>query len=339
VHKFSIGFEKTLRDVWVLSSDYVHTRGADEGRVQVINPQIRHVCDPTFPGSTPSDARCVAGETTRYFDAAFVRAGLGANRLGQINMIGTTNESKFDSWTTTLRGRTRWGSASLSYVLANSRAWGGQPTASYSGNGIAVAPEHQFRDSEWGPTRHDERHRIVASGVLLLPAGFQVSPIVQYGSSRPYTPFVGFDINGDGQTNILDRLCEGTSLDAVFAARGNLTAVRALNPNGCTPVRVNSQRSGFVVNADGSIEERSGRFFNTDVRIAKSFTVGGPMLRVYADFFNVFNTENISFTFRPEQSSAASASAFLQPVSLAGPGFGPPVGRPFTASFGARVEF
>jgi hypothetical protein len=339
VHKFSLGFEKTLSPTWVVSSDYVHTRGYDEGRVQVINPQIRSVCDPTFPGSTPADARCVAGATTRYFDAAFVRAGLGANRLGQINMIGTTNESRFDSWTTTLRARAGWGTGSISYVLANSRAWGGQPTASYSGNGIAITPEQQFQDPEWGPTRHDERHRVVASGVFSLPAGFQVSPVVQLASSRPYTPFVGFDINGDGQTNIADRLCEGTSLDAVFAARGNLTAIRALNPNGCTMVRVNSQRRGFIVSADGSIEERSGRFFNTDLRVAKSFAFGRPVVRVYADFFNLFNTENISFTFRPEQSSAASASAFLQPVSLYGPGFGPPVGRPFTASFGARVEF
>jgi len=135
-------------------------------------------------------------------------------------------------------------------------------------------------------------------------------------------------------------VCQGTSLDAVFAARGNLTAVRALNPNGCRPVGVNTQRSGFVVNADGSIEERSGRFFNTDVRVGKNFTfAGNKVVRVYADFFNVFNTENLSFTLRPEQSSAASASAFMQPVSLYGPGFGPAVGRPFTASFGGRVEF
>ena len=339
VHKFSVGFERALRGSWVLSSDYVHTRGYNEGRVQVVNPQIRDVCDPAFPGSTPTDARCVAGASTRYFDAAFVRAGLGAGRLGQINMIGTTNESRYDSWATTVRGRMPWASASLSYVLSNSRALGGQPTASYSGNGIAITPEHQFRDSEWGPTRHDERHRLVASGVFDVPGGVQLSPVVQWSSSRPYTPFVGFDINGDGQTNIVDRVCEGTSLDAMFAARGNLTAIRALNPNGCTPVRVNSQRSGFVVNADGSVEERSGRFFNADLRVAKSFTFGRPVVRVYADFFNLFNTENLSFTFRPEQSSAASASAFLQPVSLYGPGFGPPVGRPFTASFGARFEF
>ena len=339
VHKVSIGFEKGLTGTWALSSDYVHTQGYSEGRVQVINPQIRGVCDPAFPGSTPNDARCVAGANSRYFDAAFVRAGLGVGRLGQINMIGTTNESEFDSWTTTLRGRTDRVTLSLSYVLGNSRAWGGQPTASYSGNGIAVTPEQQFADGEFGPTRHDDRHRVIGSAVIELPAGFQVSPFVQWASSRPYTPTLGFDNNGDGQTNILDRVCQGTSMDAVFAARGNLTAIRALNPNGCTPIGVNTQRTGFVVNPDGTIEERSGRFFNTDVRIGKNFAVRNTIVRVYADLFNVFNTENLSFTLRPEQSSAASASAFMQPVSLYGPGFGPAVGRPFTASFGARIEF
>ena len=339
VQKFSIGFERIIRGSWVLSSDYVHTDGHDEGRVQVINPQIRSVCDPNFPGSTPSDTRCVAGANTRYFDAAFVRAGLGVNRLGQINMIGTTNESNYDSLSTTLRGRVRNTTLSVSYVLGNSRAWGGQPTASYSGNGIAITPEQQFLDSEWGPTRNDERHRLVVSGVVELPAGFQVSPFLQLASSRPYTTTVGFDINGDGLVNIADRLCAGTSVESVFAARGSETAIRGLNPNGCALADVNSQRSGFVVNPDGSIDERSGRFFNTDLRVTKNFPIRGRMLRVYMDFFNVFNTDNLSFALRPEESRATSTTAFMQPVSLYGPGFGPPFGRPFTASIGARFEF
>ncbi len=339
VHKFSIGYQRTFARNWTASTDYVHTRGSDEGRVQVINPQIRSVCDPAFPGSTPSDARCVGGASTRYFDAAFVRAGLGAGRLGQINMIGTTNESKFDSWTTTVKARTARSMFSLSYVLASSRAWGGQPTASYSGNGIAITPEDQFRDSEYGPTRLDERHRIVGSGVIDLPFGLQVSPIVQFASARPYTPVVGFDINGDGLTNIVDRLCDGVGVDRVFAVRGDLPAIRALNPNGCNPAPVNSQRTGFVVNADGSVDERAGRFFNADLRVTKGLTFGGRTIKVYADLFNVFNTENLSFTLRPEQSAANVATSFMQPVSLFGPGFGPPVGRPFTASFGARFEF
>jgi hypothetical protein len=340
VHKLSIGYQRTFRGNWTASTDYVHTRGFNEGRVQVVNPQIRSVCDPAFPGSTPSDPRCVAGASTRYFDAAFARAGLGAGRLGQINMIGTTNESKFDSWTTTIRGRTSRALVSLSYVLASSRAWGGQPTASYSGNAIAISPDDQFRDSEWGPTRLDERHRIVGSAVLEMPFGFQLSPILQFATARPYTPVVGFDINGDGQTNIVDRLCSGVSVESVFAVRGDVPAIRALNPNGCTPTRVNSQRRGFVVNAEGAVEERSGNFFNTDLRITKGFNIGGrATVKVFTDFFNIFNSENLSFTLRPEQSPANVRTSFLQPVSLYGPGFGPPVGRPFTASIGARFEF
>jgi hypothetical protein len=339
VGKFSVGFEKILRGAWVLSSDYVHTDGFDEGRVLVINPLIRPLCDATFAGSNPGDARCVRGASSRYFDAAFVRAGMPANRLEQINMIGTSNESKFDSLTTTLRGRAGNSTLSLSYVLANSRAWGGQPTASYSGNGIAITPTQQFRDEEWGPTRHDERHRVIASGVVELPAGFQVSPFIQIASSRPYTPTTGADSNGDGQINIVDRLCAGVDPAAVFAVRGNAAAIAAMNPNGCALADVNTQRTGFVVNPDGSIDERSGRFFNADLRITKNFAINRRMLRVYVDFYNVFNTENLSFTLRPEESRASSASGFMQPVSLYGPGFGPAVGRPFTASFGARFEF
>jgi hypothetical protein len=241
--------------------------------------------------------------------------------------------------TTTLRGRVGNTNLSVSYVLGSSRAWGGQPTASYSGNGIAISPADQFLDGEWGPTRMDERHRIVASGVIDVPYGFQLSPIVQFASARPYTPTVGFDINGDGQTNIVDRLCSGVSVESVFAVRGDLTAIRALNPNGCQKTPVNSQRTGFV--ADGTaIEERSGNFFNADLRITKAFALGGRnTARVYVDLFNLFNSENLSFAPRPEQSPASGASTFMQPVSLYGPGFGPPVGRPFTASFGARFEF
>ena len=212
--------------------------------------------------------------------------------------------------------------------------------ASYSGNGVAISPDDQFRGGEFGPTRIDERHRIVASAVVELPQGLQVAPIVQYASSRPYTPIVGFDINGDGLTNIVDRLCDGVNLQDVFDARGSVAAIRALNPSGCQRVDVNTQRTGFVVNPDGTVEERSGRFLNVDLRVQKAFALRGrTVVRVFADFYNLFNTENLSFTLRPEQSSAASRSAFLQPVSLAGPGFGPPVGRPFTASVGARVVF
>jgi Carboxypeptidase regulatory-like domain/TonB dependent receptor len=357
VQKFSIGFETQLNPTMTFSSDYVHTLGIHESRVQVINPQIQHICNPAFPGAPATPALCPRGTSTRLFDTAFVAAGFPANRLDQINMIGTTNRSLFDSWTSTLRIRKRKVVFSASYVLANSRSWGGQPVASYTGNGIATTPDNQFIPGEFGPTRFDERHRIVLNGVFNLPWDVQLSPIMQLASARPYSPTTGVDIDGDGlATN--DRLCAGVSplsvLQAQLAqARLNATlpvgdpgrrtpsqVVLSLNPLGCRQTDVNSQRSGFIVNPDGSIEERSGRFFNVDLRAAKTIRFGEhKRLSLYADFYNLFNYENLAYSNRFGLDPATSVSGFLQPDSLYGPGFGPPVGRPLTVQLGARFVF
>lgn len=341
VQKLSIGFQRALTDTWSLTADYVHTRGADEPRYQVINPRIESVCNPAYPQSTPSSPRCVRGVNTRYFDQAFVAAGLGAGRLEQINMFSTTNESRYNSLATTLKGRFGTSMLSLSYVLASSRAWGGQPTASYSGNGIAIDPDRQFGEGEWGPTRLDERHRVVASAVLSVPGGIEVAPILQIASSRPYSLNTGFDLDGDGQATI-DRLCVGVDPAAVFAVRGNATAIRALNQLGCRQIGVNTQRGGFVVKADGSVEERSGRYLNVDLRITKTVRLGGNLrLKGYMDLYNLFNVENLYFgsNGRLGLSTATSGGTFMQASSLYGPGFGPPIGRPLTAVFGGRFEF
>jgi len=362
VQKWSLGFETTLWRNTTLSSDFVHTLGLHESRVQVINPRIRRVCDATFPGSTPASPLCVRGSNSRLLDLAFLQGGFpvrdvrntnniltpytnearqfGVVRVEQINMIGTTNRSLFDSWTTTLRRRTRRMTMSASYVLGSSRSWGGQPVASYSGNGIAIAPENQFREEEFGPSRIDERHRIVASGVFNLPADFQLAPILQYASARPYSLNLGLDIDGDGlATN--DRICEGVSPAAVFAARGNSTALAALNPVGCRQVQVNSVREGFVTNAAGQIVgTRSGRFFNLDLRAQKTVRFGERFgVKGYVDFYNLFNTENLSFSNRLGNTPATSGGFYQQPNSLYGPGFGPPVGRPLTIQLGVRMDF
>jgi Carboxypeptidase regulatory-like domain/TonB dependent receptor len=341
VQKWSIGLQKAIGDRWSLSSDYVHTLGIHEPRYQVVNPRIEQICNPAYPGSTPLSSRCRRGINSRYFDEAFVLAGMPASRLEQINLFTTTNRSIFDSWTTTFRGRFGQNMVSASYVLASSRSWGGQPTASYSGNGIAIDPENQFNDEEFGPTRLDERHRVVASGVFDVGWGFQLAPLIQIASSRPYSLNTGFDNDGDGLATI-DRLCEGVDPAAVFAVRGQTAAIRALNPPGCKQMEVNSQRGGFVVNTDGSIEERSGRYINVDLRITKSFGLGtAGRVKVYADLYNLFDVENLYFgsNGRLGLSNATAGGTFQQASSLYGPGFGPPVGRPFTAVFGARFEF
>jgi hypothetical protein len=339
VQKFSIGFERRFGNGYMISSDYVHTLGLHETRVLNINPQIDSICDSNYPGSTPASPRCLRGGSSRYFDLAFVQAGFPMRvnedgtltaRLEQINMFSTNNRSRYDSWTTTFRKRTQKMLFSLSYVLASSKSWGGLPTASYTGNGIAVTPEIQFRPEEFGPTRIDERHRIVASGVFDLPYGIQLAPIFQFASARPYSPLAGSDIDGDGRSS-LDRICNGVTPAPSGVPAGGFV-------RGCVQTPVNSLRNGFVDTGNG-FEARSGRFINVDLRVTKSFDIGERVkVKGYANFFNLFNRENLSFADRFGQSNAAS-SLFMQPVSLFGPGFGPPVGIPFTVQLGARVDF
>lgn len=353
VQKFSIGIQHELSSNMSISSDFVHTLGLHEPRFLNINPTIQKTCNPAYPGSIPRGsvspapptnpayiAACPREAATRVLDNAFIAAGLGAGRLNQINMFATNNRSLFDSWTTTFKYRKNNVLFNASYVLASSRAWGGQPTASYSGNGIAITPENQFAEGEFGPTRMDERHRIVLSGVIGLPFGFQVSPILQYGSPRPFSANTGFDIDGDGLTTI-DRLCNGVDPAAVFAVRLNAAQVQALNPLGCVQAPVNTIRSGYTI-IGSTIEERSHRFFNVDTRVSKIFRFGERFrLSLNADFFNIFNTENLAYgsNARLGLSVANSPQTFLQATSLYGPGFGPPIGRPFTAQLGARFTF
>lgn len=314
--QWSIGWAWEFAPDYAFSVDYYHVLGIAEPRVQNINPRIRRVCDPSFPGSNPTDARCVRGANTRFFDAAFEATGLGAGRLEQTNMIGTTNRSTFDSLNFLLRKRfSRNFLFQTHYILSLSRSWGGRPTSSYSGNGIAITPENQFLPGEFGSSIFDERHRFVVSGHFQLPLGFEVSPIFQASSARPFGFRSGRDTDGDGRTTI-DRVCEGSTISAPL-----IPGVNA--PFGCEQVKINSLRGD--------------PFAQMDVRFAKAFKFGEQVaLRLYWEFYNLFDTNNFGNNFGEN----ATAATFNRPLGFfGGQGFGPANSGPLRSQFGFRFEW
>ena len=322
VQQFAIGASHEFGRDFVLSTDYLHALGIHESRVQNINPRIRTLCSSAFPGSNPSDPRCVRGSSTRLLDAAFVAAGLGAGRLEQTNMIGTTNRSRYDAWTTQIRKRfSHRTQFQASYVFSKSQSWGGRPTASYSGNGIATTPEIEFRPNEFGPTLNDERHRFVVSGLFEIPGGVHILPAVQWASARPYSLRTGTDIDGDGRTRN-DRICVGTDPNSILPGKTTF-------PAGCTQIQVSSARGGIL--SDGS--EAPGRIFQTNLRVLKSVKLRERFeLRGYVDFINLFNTKNFGRNFQ----ESASASNFRQPTALTADLNS---GAAFVVQFGVRFQF
>ncbi|MBA3353861.1 MAG: hypothetical protein H0U23_15820, partial [Blastocatellia bacterium] len=103
--------------------------------------------------------------------------------------------------------------------------------------------------------------------------------------------------------------------------------------------------TGLIVDPAGNIRsEGNGRFFNVDVRASKLWKLGERIgLSTYVDFYNIFNIDNLAFSQRlaisPATGAASNPPNFLTPFSLFGPGFGPPVGKPFTVQLGGRFTF
>jgi hypothetical protein len=122
----------------------------------------------------------------------------------------------------------------------------------------------------------------VLSGLVQLPFGIQLAPIMQWASARPYTATQGINWRGTGNGN-------GTTRAVVYKDRPNdLRATKDLSAAAI--------RSGI---ADGSLVQvgydtlRGQAFYQFDLRVSKSFTFAERhRLEFISQFFNLTNRAN-----------------------------------------------
>ena len=172
---------------------------------------------------------------------------------------------------------------------------------------MAVQPQNPFDkfdpEANFGHTGEDERHRFVLSGVFDLPWGFQLSPILQLASARPYSifPAGGADINRDGVFN--DR----------------------------------ETRDGNDQHKLPPSTERGDKFSQVNIRVAKNFRFTEHMkLDLFFEAFNLFNTANFGNSF----GGTVNTANFKKPINFFGAtGFSEPIGIPFQGQFGFRFSF
>jgi len=299
--QWNVGFAQELGSNMALEFDYVHILGLHEFTGFDINPRIGPLQNAQrgTPGNPP---RLLAPDFAAH--AAELLAAFGTETpMGRITVAQSDGRSRYDAFTASFKKRyADKYQLNMHYTLAKSRAWFG------AAQDFGLQPQNLFdkwNPINFGPTAEDERHRFVLSGIFDLPYGFQVAPIFQVASARPYSILPGCvcDINKDGLVN--DR--------------------ESVNPG------VDDQNK-LPLNS-----ERGDNFSQLNVRVSKFFNWGEKRkLGLFFEAFNVFNTGNFGNQFQ----NVAETSDFGKPVNFFGAtGFSEPIGIPFQAQLGVRFSF
>ncbi|HXG64740.1 MAG TPA: TonB-dependent receptor, partial [Blastocatellia bacterium] len=310
--QFNIGYAQELGNNMALEFDYVHILGLHEFTNFDINPRIGPLIG--AQRTDPNPPRLLAPLFAAHQAEIIAEFGQ-ATPFGRIRLAQSDSRSRYDAFTVSFRKRYANNFLlNAHYTLARSVAWfGGSQT-------FGASPQNPFNKfdaaADFGPTSEDERHRFVVSGVFDLPWGFQVAPVLQLASARPYSIFPAgsaggsnTDINRDGIPN--DR----------------------------------ETRDGNDQNKLRPGTERGDNFKQVNVRVSKFFNFKENVkLGVFFEAFNLFNTANFgacSFeTATCSIDNVVGSPNFRRPINFFGAtGFSEPLGIPFQSQFGVRFSF
>jgi hypothetical protein len=259
-HQFNAGYTWQVDSVNVIEAEYVHVLGLRESKRQNINYQR-----PELGGSRP-------------FDAAFAAAGLPL--LAQIVVESSIGRSRYDGFNLSYRRRlNRRFSINTNYVLSRALAYVGGPAA--FGNAAPI-PTILFPSYDLGPAPNDETHRWVLSGILQLPGGIQIAPIMQLASARPYSATQGITWTSAGSGN-------GTTRAVIL--NNDPTNLRATKD--LTAQQIRDGIAAGTMREIGYDTLRGQTFFQWDMRVSKFFKFGERhKVEFIGQFFNLTNRAN-----------------------------------------------
>jgi hypothetical protein len=295
--QFNVGFAKEIGTNMALEFDYVHILGLHEFTQIDANPRIGPLLNLQRTAANPT--RLLASAFAAH--AAELTAAFGtATPFAGIRVAQSDGRSRYDAFTVSFRRRySKHFQLNAHYTLSRGLAWFGQASD------FGVQPQNPFNkfdpNTDFGHTGEDERHRFVVSGVFDLPWGFQLSPILQLSSARPYSIFPNPATGGAGDINH----------DGVVNDR--------------------ETRDGNDQHKLPPFTERGDKFSQVNLRVAKNFKFREHMsLGVFFEAFNLFNTANFGNSYTGNGRSAT----FRQPT-----GFIPGIGYARQLQLGARFLF
>jgi hypothetical protein len=299
------GFEHSFNSNWAVSADFTHETGMHGYR--------RYIYQPGFTLFSPLFAQ----------DSATQMANVPA-----LTVFRSDNRSDYNGLSIHLQGNvSKRFNVVANYTLSKAMTWGCVLGELFDYVNGVCDPLHPFAKGDYGPSGEDVTHRFVLAGTYYVPGGFEVSPLVQAESARPFTLTTPVDVNGFGD-----------ALDDRAVINGVQTSLD---------------------------EFRGTPYFQVDMRVARLFTIHDRWnIMPFVEFFNLFNRSNPGANYVTNLAALPvnnlfNATAICQnasctqsvpitslnqlrvPAGALGDFFGPgtTVGLAFAAQIGVRVHF
>ena len=337
--EFNGGYSWSLNPNTVIEAEYTHVLGLHENKTINIDQKV------------PVGGVCC----TRPLHSAFAATTLP--ELASVRTDESVGRSHYDGMNISLRRRmSHHFSVNANYTLASAYSYDG---GSGSFRNYPVLSTDPFAKYNWGPSPNDERHHVTLSGIVEIPKGFQLSPIMQFGSARPYNLTNSYNTLNTGGgtatavlvpttdtanylygTNYISAFvpayCAANTSDPKCASNG--TAQAQLNLQNCFYGQCVTQL-GIPLSPLTSAKYdplRGDPFFELDLRLAKNIKIRERMnLQLVAQAFNLTNRANYGNDFN---NNIASPSTFGHPGGFINPA-STIVPLAVWGEFGARFTF
>jgi len=307
--EFNVGYTWALNSKTAFEAEYTHVLGLHGNKTMNRDQKL------------PLDGECC----TRPLHAAYLASSIADREPASVRVDSAIGREHYDGINFSLHSRLN---SRLQMIANYTLAWAyGYGTGGGSFRNYPKLSTAPFASWEWGPSPNDERNHITLAGVVNLPKGFEIAPVLQFGSARPY------DLTNSGNTL---NTGGGTAIGVVvpksnpknyFAFAGNNTGAQNCfyglgEPANCTIVPYDPKRGD--------------PFFQLDTRLAKTIKFGEKAnVQLIAEAFNLTDRANYGNNFGH---SIGSATTFGHPVGFIAPS-STIIPRATWGELGARFTF
>lgn len=271
--QFGFGYEREVRSNFVVGIDYSQVKTDHLQRNVDLNIPAPIFLDPSID---PAQRPYIGITRPSFVPSTVPLRPRPVAQLGSVQLRTTNAKSLFRALTFRTRVSGRWGQVNAYYTISKNES---DDDNERDSGGVLYTNAFNL-SREYGLSRLDRTHQFVASPVVFLPFGFEVSSSIRLRSGTPVNAIVNSDLNGDGLNNDRPYLVPGVEMT----------------------------RNSF----------RNRAVYDIDLRVQKGFSFSETRRLVFsAEFFNLLNLSNVQIN-GTGQTSFCATGAGTAPIQRCG---------------------